>query len=134
MLKGTVVQAFLRSRSREQNTGKLPMNGQRIVVALIRLAGIQAVWSAFWNLTYVSEYKARYVIEAAHLPTTAEISLMALKMVLFRGALSIMFGLTLLMFAQPLAQRLMKTDESAGLDAASRAGRGESDPAALERD
>jgi hypothetical protein len=97
------------------------MKGQQIVVALIRLAGIETVWSAFWNLTYVSQYQARSVIEATRLPTSAEISLMAVKMILFRSALSVMFGLTLLIFAQPLAQRLMKIEDSA--DSANLAGR-----------
>jgi hypothetical protein len=116
-----VVWASLRSISREQKLRKLLMKGQQIVVALIRLAGIQAVWSAFWNLTNVTEYKARYAIEVSRLPTSAELSLIAIKMVLFRGALSVMFGLTLLIFAQPLAQRLMRIEDSA--DSASLAGR-----------
>jgi hypothetical protein len=116
-----VVWAALRSISGEQKLRKLPMKGQQIVVALIRLAGIETVWSAFLNLTYVSQYQARSVIEATRLPTSAEISLMAVKMILFRSALSVMFGLTLLIFAQPLAQRLMKIEDSA--DSASLAGR-----------
>jgi hypothetical protein len=94
-----------------------------IVVALIRLAGIQTVWSGFLNLTYVTEYKAHYLIEVSRLPTSAEISLLNVKMVLFRCALSVLFGMTLLIFALPLAQRLMTIEESASVDAGSRAGR-----------
>jgi hypothetical protein len=106
------------------------MKGQQIVVALIRLAGIDTVWTAFWNLTYVSQYQAASVIEATRLPTSAEVSLMAVKMILFRSALSVMFGLTLLIFAQPLAQRLMKIEDST--DSASLAGRPGNDTAAHE--
>src|SRR5438128_1921844 len=53
---------------------KQQVKGRQVVVALIRLAGLQTIWSAFWNLTSVPERKAYYLIELHKLPTSAEIS------------------------------------------------------------
>jgi hypothetical protein len=87
------------------------MKGTQVVVALIRLAGLQTIWSAFWNLTYVPEHKVYYLLELQKLPTRAEISLIAIKMIIFRAALSTIFGMTLLIFADPLARLLMKEEK-----------------------
>jgi hypothetical protein len=92
------------------------MNGRQIVVALIRLAGLQTLWTAFWNLTYISQDKARYLIEVNGLPKSAEMTLISMKMIIFRCALSVMFGLTLILLAHPLAGILMREEKSVTAD------------------